>query len=69
MQPAAEQDPYSGSNREPCILLLPLTEGGEWKVSFAADLENCVGRYARIPEFAQHGQLLRILNPHRDHLS
>lgn len=69
MQPAAEQDPYSGSNREPCILLLPLTEGGEWRLYFSADLQKCIGRYARISEFARHGHLLRILSPLRDGLN
>lgn len=69
MQPAAEQDPYSGSECEPCIFLLPLTEGGEWRLSFASSLEKCIGRYARIPEFAQQGHILRILKPHRDQLA
>lgn len=69
MQPAAEQDPFSGSGREPCLLSLPLTEGGEWTVSFAPELAKCVGRYARIPEFAYNSHLLNISSPSPDGLN
>jgi hypothetical protein len=65
MQPATEQDPWSGSNRDPCFLVLPLAEGGDWLISFAPEIEKCIGRYARIPEFACNGHLLTILR--RDH--
>jgi hypothetical protein len=61
MQPATDQTPRSGSDRDPCFLVLPSEDGGDWLVSFAPEIEKCIGRYARIPEFACNGHLLTIL--------
>lgn len=61
MQPATDQPYHSGSEREPHFLVLPSDDGSDWLVSFAPELEKCIGRYARIPEFACNGHLLKIL--------
>ncbi len=37
---------------------LPMAEGGSWRFDVPASLAKCVGRYARIPEFAAHSHLL-----------
>jgi hypothetical protein len=35
-----------------------MAEGGSWRLDVPAALAKCVGRYARIPEFAVHSHLL-----------
>lgn len=67
MQPATKQPFNSGSERDPCFLVLPSENGGDWLVSFAPEITKCIGRYARIPEFACNGHLLKILR--RDELA
>ena len=37
---------------------LPVAGGGNWHFDVPADLANCIGRYARIPEFVAHSHLL-----------
>ena len=37
---------------------LPMADGGRWRLDVPAALAPCVGRYARIPEFAVHSHLL-----------
>lgn len=61
MQPETKQPFRPGSDREPSFLVLPLQDGGDWVVSFSPEIEKCIGRYARIPEFACNGHLLKIL--------
>lgn len=36
----------------------PCAEGGEWAFVVPASLAACVGRYARIPEYARESYLL-----------
>lgn len=61
MQPATDKFPRSGSQREPHFLVLASDDGSDWVISFAPEIEKCIGRYARIPEFACNGHLLKIL--------
>jgi hypothetical protein len=61
MQPATEKTPRPGPQRHPCFLVLRSEDGDHWVVNFDSALEKCIGRYARIPEFASHGHLLTIL--------
>ncbi|HEY1124428.1 MAG TPA: hypothetical protein VGE65_02255 [Sphingobium sp.] len=37
---------------------LPIATGGRWCFDVPASLADCVGRYARIPEFASPSHLL-----------
>ncbi len=37
---------------------LPTANGDSWRLDVPADLADCVGRYARIPEFSAHSHLL-----------
>ena len=37
---------------------LPTADGGSWRFDVPAALAKCVGRYARIPEFAVRSHLL-----------
>jgi len=37
---------------------LPMADGGSWRFDVPATLAGCVGRYARIPEFAARSHLL-----------
>ncbi len=37
---------------------LPSSDGGSWRFDVSADLAKCVGRYARIPEYAVRSHLL-----------
>ena len=61
MQPATQQNPRPGSEPRPNTLVLRCEDGVYWTLSFAPELEKCIGRYARIPEFARNGHLLTIL--------
>lgn len=38
--------------------VFPCAEGGEWALIIPATLAKCVGRYARIPEYARRTYLL-----------
>ncbi|HZV56887.1 MAG TPA: hypothetical protein VFF89_04365 [Sphingobium sp.] len=43
---------------------LPTADGGRWRFDVAMPLARCIGRYARIPEFARDSHLLvRIAGP------
>jgi hypothetical protein len=46
---------------ETCRFLLPCASGEAWAFDVPADLANCVGRYARIPEFVDEGRLLKLV--------
>jgi hypothetical protein len=37
---------------------LPMADGRSWRFDVPAGLAKCVGRYARIPEFAASSHLL-----------
>jgi hypothetical protein len=63
MQRTTEQAPRPGAQPERLFLSLRLRNGQAWSISFSSELEKCIGRYARIPEFAQAGHLLNIHGP------
>jgi hypothetical protein len=56
---ASSQTPHAGNKRqEICRFLLPMASEGPWFLDIPAELEKCVGRYARIPEFVHGSHML-----------
>lgn len=59
---ASSQQTGAGTGRqEICRFLLPSASSKPWVLDIPADLQKCVGRYARVPDFAQGGHLLRVV--------
>lgn len=59
---ASSQNTGVGTGRqEICRFLLPSATGEPWVLDIPADLQKCVGRYARVPDFAQAGHLLHAV--------
>jgi hypothetical protein len=56
---ASSQYPHAGNERqEICRFLLPSESEDVWLLDIPAELEKCVGRYARIPEFVRGTHIL-----------
>lgn len=58
-----EQTDFGGQPQVPAPIaalryVFPCPEGGEWALTIPATLARCVGRYARIPEYARRTYLL-----------
>jgi len=59
MTPVFHQD-QDGGEATRCIFRLPTSDHDGWLLDVPASLERCIGRYARIPEYALDGHILTV---------
>lgn len=59
---ASSQHPHAGkTQQEICRFLLPSASGDPWVLDIPVELEKCVGRYARIPDFVLGSHILSVV--------